>query len=182
MKSLLAIAAAMTLLIPAMAFAQNNQHKGPGGGGGRPAAHAPHPGGGRPMVRPGHPGGPGGGMAHRPGPRPGMAHGPRPGGHGGHFAGRPGPRGNRFSYHGHYYNRVHGGPWAWPHGYGYRHWGIGGILPAIFLSSAYFYADYAAFGMGPPPPGFQWVRYGPDLVLVNLATGQITNIVYGVFY
>ncbi|HEX4110931.1 MAG TPA: RcnB family protein [Stellaceae bacterium] len=181
MKSLLAIAAAMTLLIPAMAFAQNNQHNK--GGGHPPAAHgAPHaarPGGARPMMRPAHPGG---AMAHRPGPgrRPGMAHGMRPGARPGHMAGRPG--GNRFSYHGHYYNRVHGRPWSWPHGYGYHRWGIGGILPAIFLSSAYFYGDYATFGLAPPPPGFQWVRYGPDLVLVNLTTGQITNVLYGVFY
>jgi Ni/Co efflux regulator RcnB len=34
----------------------------------------------------------------------------------------------------------------------------------------------------PPPPGFQWVRYGPDLLLVNVVTGQVADVAYGVFY
>jgi len=37
-------------------------------------------------------------------------------------------------------------------------------------------------GLQPPPPGFQWVRQGPDVVLVNLRTGQIIDVAYGVFY
>lgn len=120
-------------------------------------------------------------MAHgpgRPGPRPGGFAGGRPNyGHGVYH----GPRGNRFYYGGHYFGRIHGGPWAWPAGYGYHRFFIGGLLPAIFLSSAYFYADYAALGLPAPDPGFVWVRYGPDLVLVNQATGQIVNVAYGVF-
>lgn len=114
-------------------------------------------------------------------------HAARPGFHGGGV--RPvyghgvyhGPRGNRFYYGGHYYGRIHGGPWIWPGGYGYHRFFIGGILPAIFLGSAYIYADYVALGLAPPEPGFVWVRYGPDLVLVNQATGQIVNVAYGVF-
>jgi Ni/Co efflux regulator RcnB len=33
-----------------------------------------------------------------------------------------------------------------------------------------------------PEPGFQWVRYGPDLLLVNVTTGQVVDVAYGVFY
>lgn len=91
------------------------------------------------------------------------------------------PRGNSFYYGGRYYNRVHGGAWAWPQGYGYRRFYVGGILPGIFLGSAFIYANYATLGLAPPPPGFVWVRYGPDLVLVNQATGEIVNVAYGVF-
>ena len=43
------------------------------------------------------------------------------------------------------------------------------------------YANYAALGLTPPPPGFIWVRYGPDLVLVNQMTGEIADVAYDVF-
>ncbi|MEJ0065348.1 MAG: RcnB family protein [Caulobacteraceae bacterium] len=33
----------------------------------------------------------------------------------------------------------------------------------------------------PPPPGSRWVRYGPDLLLVNLTTGRVEDTAYGVF-
>jgi Ni/Co efflux regulator RcnB len=47
---------------------------------------------------------------------------------------------------------------------------------------AYYYSDWGAVGLPPPQPGFQWVRYGSDLLLVNVATGQVVDIAYGVFY
>jgi len=37
-------------------------------------------------------------------------------------------------------------------------------------------------GLGPPPHGFVWVRYGPDLLLVNRRTGRIVDVIYGAFY
>jgi Ni/Co efflux regulator RcnB len=70
---------------------------------------------------------------------------------------------------------------VWPRGYRYRHWSVGALLPALFVGSGYFYSDYAALGLEPPPPGCAWVRYGPDLVLVNLTTRVILDVVYGVF-
>jgi hypothetical protein len=131
-------------------------------------AQAPPPHHGGPPGHP-HPGGP-----HPGGPHPG---GPHPGGP--HVGGPP--RG-QFVYRGHPINRIHLAPFVYPHGWGYRRWAIGGVLPPLFLAPAYFYADWAAFGLAPPQPGFQWVRYGPDLLLVNVTTGQIVDVVYGVFY
>ena len=32
-----------------------------------------------------------------------------------------------------------------------------------------------------PPAHYQWARYGPDLLLVNTLTGQVTDVRYGVF-
>ena len=46
----------------------------------------------------------------------------------------------------------------------------------------YWYADWATLGLAPPEPGFQWVRYGPDLLLVNVTTGQVVDVAYDVFY
>ena len=58
----------------------------------------------------------------------------------------------------------------------------GAILPRIFLSNYYFYTSWYDLGFGPPPPGDAWVRYGPDLLLVNIRTGRVVDVVYGVFY
>jgi len=103
------------------------------------------------------------------------------------MAGRPGwqplpPRGNQFWHRGQYFARMHAPPFAYPPGWGYRRWGIGARLPAILLAPAFFYAGWAALNLEPPPPGYAWVRYGPDLLEVNLATGEVEDVVYGVFY
>jgi len=163
MKRLLVYVTGLSLaLAPALSFAQTPPHKGSGG---KPPPH--HTGTPHPHAAP-HAGGPG----HGPG-----AHVRTVYGHGVYH----GPRGNRFYHNGHYYGRIHGRPWVWPGGYGYHRFFVGGILPAIFLGAAYVYADYVALGLAPPEPGFVWVRYGPDLVLVNQETGAVVDVAYGVF-
>ncbi len=160
------------------------QGSGPGSGGGRPPGqgsgqgpgHGPgHPGGGG--SQPGRPGG--GGSPSRPPatrppssqrppsrPRPTPPMGPhRPG------AGRP-PG----------FRPVQGGRWRYPPGQRYRRWAIGGILPGLFLSSGYIYDDYWRLGLGGPPYGYHWVRYGPDLLLVEWRTGRVVDVIYGAFY
>jgi len=185
----LAIAALLALALPTLAAAEEPHHPGPGGP--HPAA-APHPGGPPhpgpppgahpafkpvphapmgvpphgPMGGPPHPGGPPAGFAHPGGPPPGFAH----------------PGGPHFSFHGHDFNRVHVHPFIYPHGWEYRQWAVGGILPPLFLTPDYYYPDWAALGLEPPPPGTQWVRYGPDLLLVDVSTGQVVDVAYGVFY
>jgi Ni/Co efflux regulator RcnB len=130
--------------------------------GGRPA--------GRPDAEPNRP------APARPpssGPRPGP--GPRPPGVG------PRPP-HRFMSEGHWHHGVHGPGFHYPPGFRYRRWSTGLILPPIFLSAPYYYDNYAPLGLGPPPPGYRWVRYGPDLLLVNIVTGRIADVVDGVFY
>ena len=120
----------------------------------------------------------------RPVPRPaivprGPAVVPGPGPHVG-----PGPGGHpQFVFRGRPFSPIaYPRPWVYPAGWGYRRWGIGMILPPLFLAPTYYYTDYAALGFPPPDPGFQWVQYGPDLLLVNVATGQVVDVAYGVFY
>jgi Ni/Co efflux regulator RcnB len=72
--------------------------------------------------------------------------------------------------------------YRYPPGFAYRRWLSGAILPPVFLAGSYFYDNYGALGLGPPPPGYRWVRYGPDLLLVNVATGRIADVVDGAFY
>jgi len=93
---------------------------------------------------------------------------------------RGGP--GQFRHRGRYFNRIRGPAFVWPRGFGYRRWGVGGILPGVFLTSAFFFPGWAGLGLQAPPPGFQWVRQGPDLVLVDVRTGQIIDVVYGAFF
>jgi hypothetical protein len=188
MLRVLAVAAMLAVVVPSLAMAEehDDHHGGP-----------PHPGG-----PPQHPGPPGGAMAHpgpppgpmaHPGPVPGAMGGPRPGAMEGRRPGaiegpRPGamegPRpggGAQFSYHGHTVERVHRDPFIYPQGFGYRRWEVGAALPLIFLTPDYYYPEWAALGLEPPPPGCQWVRYGPDLILVDVRSGQVVDTAYDVF-
>lgn len=76
----------------------------------------------------------------------------------------------------------HVAPFRYPRGYSYRRWSVGLLLPSLFLGSRYYYDGYAAVGIGAPPYGFRWVRYGSDLLLVNIRTGRISRVIYGAFY
>jgi Ni/Co efflux regulator RcnB len=80
------------------------------------------------------------------------------------------------------FHRIRGRAFHYPRGYRYRRFRTGLILPALFLSSAYFFNDYYSLGLGPPPPGYVWVRYGPDLLLVSRHTGRVVDVIYGAFY
>jgi hypothetical protein len=180
----IALAGLMAFTLPSFAVAQehHDDHRGgpPRGGAPHgPPAGAPHgPPGGPPHARPAFvphagPGGP-------PHARPGFVPGPHPGPVGGpHFGpgGRP-----QFGYHGHFFNPVRVSPFFYPPGYGYRRWGVGAVLPPLFLAPNYYYTDWATLGLDPPPPGAQWVRYGPDLLLVDIGTGNVIEVVPDVFY
>jgi Nickel/cobalt transporter regulator len=161
----------------------------PGGG--------PHP--GAEFVRPGephpgfeHPGGPHPGAEFvRPGePHPGFEHpgGPHPGAE---FVrpGEPHPRaefarpgGAQFIYRGRAFERVRSAPFVYPPGWGYQRWAIGAFVPPVFLVRDYWYPDWDLLGLPPPPPDYQWVRYGSDLLLVDLTSGEVVEVVYDVFY
>ena len=52
----------------------------------------------------------------------------------------------------------------------------------MFLSNAYYFNDWNLLGLGPPPYGYVWVRYGPDLLLVDRRSGRIADVIYGAFY
>ena len=77
--------------------------------------------------------------------------------------------------------RVHAGYYSWPRGYGYVRRSIGWVMPRPFLAAAYYYTGWATLGLVAPSAGYQWIRYGPDLLLVDIATGDVIDVRYGVF-
>ena len=120
---------------------------------------------------PGRPNLPGGGPGGHPGrPAPiGTAH---------HLVRSPSATfhvGNRI------YAKVVVGRYRYPRGHAYRRYEVGGVFPRDYWISDYYIYDYADYGLDPPAYNYQWMRYGPDLVLVDLSSGEIAQVVYGAF-
>ncbi len=90
-------------------------------------------------------------------------------------------RAGSFAYHGRSYAPFRAGPYRWPGGMHYRRYGVGAFLPLAFILSGYVIADWMDYGLAQPMPGYEWVRYGPDLLLVDPNTGQVVDAAYGAF-
>ena len=56
------------------------------------------------------------------------------------------------------------------------------IFPRAFWDRRYWINCYEDFGLADPPYGYVWVRYGGDAMLVNVQTGRILRVVYGLYY
>ena len=171
MKRLVILVAAAALLLPTLSLAQ----PGPNGRPDRPGGNRPGKGGkpDRPVTLP----------APVPGNRPGRPDRPNPGRPQIRPPSRPArPGGPQFSWRGRYFNPIRGSLFRYPPGYAYRRWSIGAVLPGLFLAAPYYYDDWRTLGIDRPPPGRRWVRYGPDLLLVNLRTRGVEDVIYNVFY
>ncbi|HEY3777493.1 MAG TPA: RcnB family protein [Rhizomicrobium sp.] len=79
-------------------------------------------------------------------------------------------------------HRFHAGVYRAPPGYRYRRWRYGQFMPAAYWGRDFWITDFLAFGLFAPPPGYVWVRYGPDAVLIDEYTGEIVRVDYGVFF
>jgi Ni/Co efflux regulator RcnB len=77
---------------------------------------------------------------------------------------------------------YHIGIYHRPPGWVARRWAYGQILPrAYWAAPEYLIADYWLFALEVPPVGYEWVRDDDDAILVNVTTGQILQVQYGVF-
>jgi Ni/Co efflux regulator RcnB len=87
----------------------------------------------------------------------------------------------RYSYRGHMFAAVRAPAYRFARGYQYRRFMTGERFPAFLLINQYFIMDYYLYNLAPPPPGFVWVRFGPDILLVNTYTGEVGDTTPGVF-
>lgn len=87
-----------------------------------------------------------------------------------------------FTWHGRRFNRVRGPAFRYPPGFRAHRWHRGAILPPTFMASPFFWDDWRRIGIGPPPPGRRWVRYGQDLLLVNTRTRRVEDVIPRVFF
>ncbi len=76
---------------------------------------------------------------------------------------------------------FHIGPYNRPRGWAPHHWGYGEILPRPYWGPQFVLADYWLFALEVPPVGYEWVRDNTDALLVNVSTGEILQVEYGVF-
>ena len=79
-------------------------------------------------------------------------------------------------------HRFRFGTYQRPHDWRYRRWTYGEFLPSFYWGQNYWLNNFATFGLPFPPPGCVWVRYGDDALLIDRYTGQIIQVVYGLFY
>jgi Ni/Co efflux regulator RcnB len=76
---------------------------------------------------------------------------------------------------------YHVGAYRRPPGWHEHHWVYGEVLPRAYWGPQYLLADYWLFALEVPPVGYEWVREGSDALLVNVTTGEILQVEYGVF-
>jgi hypothetical protein len=79
-------------------------------------------------------------------------------------------------------HRYRLGAYSRPGGYYFRQWNVGMVLPGFFRAQNYWLTAPRAYGLRTAPIGAQWVRVDDDAVLVSNSSGQVIDIVYGVFY
>ena len=77
---------------------------------------------------------------------------------------------------------YHIGPYHAPRGFAYRRWSYGQVLPRYYWGQQYWLNEYWLFGLDVPPVGLEWVRYGPDALLIDTRTGEVVQVVYGRFF
>jgi hypothetical protein len=64
----------------------------------------------------------------------------------------------------------------------YSRFSIGFFLQPLFYSQRYWIGDPYYYRLPPAPPGTQWVRYYNDVVLVDVYTGEVVDVIYNFFW
>jgi Ni/Co efflux regulator RcnB len=79
-------------------------------------------------------------------------------------------------------HRYHIGTYRRPHGWYAHHWVVGAYLPGGWYGRDYWIVDFGLYGLIAPPDGLVWVRVGPDVMLIDPDTGEVIQVVYGIFW
>jgi Ni/Co efflux regulator RcnB len=64
----------------------------------------------------------------------------------------------------------------------YRPVTVGFRLQPSFYGSRYYVNDYNAFQLRAPARYQRWIRYGDDLLLVNVRTGRVIQVVHNRYW
>ncbi|MBY0519838.1 MAG: RcnB family protein [Sphingomonas sp.] len=71
-------------------------------------------------------------------------------------------------------------PYGWS--YGYRRFSIGYTLNSILFDQRYWIDDPYYYRLPDAYYPYEWVRYYGDALLVDVETGEVVDVVYGIFY
>ena len=69
-----------------------------------------------------------------------------------------------------------------PFGWSYRPYSIGWRLWPSYYSSRYWINDPWQYRLPYAPPGYRWIRYWNDAVLVDTWSGEVVDVVYNFFW
>ncbi|HEY0414714.1 MAG TPA: RcnB family protein [Allosphingosinicella sp.] len=80
-------------------------------------------------------------------------------------------------------NLFHSGRYYSPYrDYSYNRLSIGLFLDSLFYSQNYWIGDPWQYRLPAAPYGTQWVRYYDDVVLVDVYTGEVIDVIYDFFW
>ncbi|MEO5612870.1 MAG: RcnB family protein [Sphingomicrobium sp.] len=69
-----------------------------------------------------------------------------------------------------------------PFGWGYQRYSIGSRLWPNYYRSSYWLNDPWQYRLPYAPPGYRWIRYYDDAVLVDTWDGQVVDVIYNFFW
>jgi hypothetical protein len=69
-----------------------------------------------------------------------------------------------------------------PFGWGYTPYSIGWRMWPSFYSSRYWIDDAWRYRLPYAPPGYRWVRYWNDAILVDTWNGQVVDVIHNFFW
>lgn len=81
-----------------------------------------------------------------------------------------------------YRDRYHIGRYSAPRGYHYNRWYVGYRLDPWFYGSSYWIDDPFHYRLPPAYGGYRWIRYFDDVILVDMRSGRIVDIIHDFFW
>jgi Ni/Co efflux regulator RcnB len=69
-----------------------------------------------------------------------------------------------------------------PFGWNYRHYSIGSRLWPSYYRSSFWLSDPWQYRLPYAPPGYRWIRYYDDALLVDTWDGQVVDVIYNFFW
>jgi Nickel/cobalt transporter regulator len=78
--------------------------------------------------------------------------------------------------------QFHLGLYVDPFGWGYRPIGLGWALDREYYDARYSLADPWSYRLPLAPPGYRWVRYYDDALLIDLRSGRVVDVLSDIFW
>jgi Ni/Co efflux regulator RcnB len=82
----------------------------------------------------------------------------------------------------HHRSNFHLGLYFDPFGWSYQPWQIGWRLWPHYYSSRYWITDPWEYRLPYAPPGYRWIRYYDDAILVDTFTGEAVDVIHNFFW
>jgi Ni/Co efflux regulator RcnB len=79
-------------------------------------------------------------------------------------------------------NAFHRPAYVAPRGMRYRPVAVGARINQAFYGRPYRFGDYSNFRLPRPGANQQYIRYGNDVLLVNVRTGRVVRVFSGFFW